>query len=279
MKFLEHVLASLLTFALSTAILGFILGSTLGNAKFLETAATKADLYTQLAATIPDVAASGSETPADTKTALHSVLTATFLQQQTEMLLPQLVDHYGKGGPAPQIDLSDLVTRLQAAGYPMTPDMAASLGSPQTVTAGPADARLTNLASLAARYGWVAPAASLALILLIVAVMRERRWSTLIRAAAWAAVTLAVSGGLLLLVPSLATSGLGGSALKPLLPAVTSLLRAITDALARDLFIAAGVVAAIAVALGLIHGFGRIKAKFTRAPKTPKSKTPPPTPA
>jgi hypothetical protein len=267
-KFLGHILVSLLVAALSSAIFALVLGHTLGSATFLQSAAGKTQLYDQLATTLPATIAGTTATPDQTKSALSTVLNATYIRQQTEALLPQLEKYYTAGGPIPLIDLSDLQTRLTEAGYPVPPELSATLSTPQTITAGPADNQLTTLIRQSQNLQWIAPLVALVLIALIVVLMRERRWITLLQAAAWTTVTLALSAGLLWLIPSFIASSLGASTLKPLEPAIVSFVRSIGNAMARELLWAAAGLAVAALILGIVHGFTKIKSQFVQSSKS-----------
>jgi hypothetical protein len=85
MKFIGHLLALLLSAALSITVMLWTLGYTLGSATYLEHQADQAKLYDQLHAQIPAV------DPAA-------------IQGQVHTILPQLIDHLLKGTPNPVVD-------------------------------------------------------------------------------------------------------------------------------------------------------------------------------
>ncbi len=268
MKFLEHILASLLATALALAIAGYIFSSTLGSAVFWQQAADQSRFYDNLSTALPGLMAANGDTPGDTKAALATVLTPSYLKSVIGGLIPGLVDHYAHAAPAPVINLSSLAPRLQTAGFPVSPDLAAQLASPQTVSAGASDGNIVDAVGQARRYGWIPAVVSLVLVALIAVVMRRRRWVTLLRAAIWTAVYTAATGGLLLLLPILVTSTMANSPAHLLAPAIVGYVGVIVQKIAQQFFIAAGVVALLGVVLAVVHGLDAIKARFARPAKT-----------
>ncbi|GEM_PF-2209775 len=85
MKFLGHLLALLLSTALSITVTLWTLGHTLGSATYLEHQADQVKLYDQIHAQVPAV------DPA-------------LVQTQVNAILPQFIDHLLKGAPTPVAD-------------------------------------------------------------------------------------------------------------------------------------------------------------------------------
>ena len=231
MKFLQHILASLVSLALSTVILLSVMSLTIGTATFWLDAARKSNLYQSLAQAVP-----GTTAPA--------------IQAMIEPVVPPLIDHFANGGPAPVLN----VAAVTPAGQP-APD-------PITIT-GAHDAAVITAVSALRRAWWWAVGSAVGLIAVIIVVMKDRRWATLTRAGMWCMVSTLVSGLLCMLVPNLAGFLLGSPELAAVRPALQEYCRVIGLGIGTYLLMAAGGLLAAVVVLALTGQTLKLRAKFT----------------
>jgi hypothetical protein len=173
------------------------------------------------------------------------------IQSQVNLLLPAFIEYFVGNGPAPVGDF----------------------GAGPVTLANPDPHLLTATRSLRP-VGLYLPLAAIALIVFIVAVMRERRFPLLSRAAFGAALSLALSAGLIWIGPGIALQNVAGAEFIPVRNALIPLVAAITHDIATRLGIAALILLGLAIILKVLHAAGRLKARFTRAPKAPKSVPP-----
>ncbi len=262
MKFLGHVLALLLATVLSLSISSWILEQTLWSAPYLERQADQTGLYDKLATGLP--AAFAAADP-ETAQSAQPALDPNVLKGQLENLLPQFIDHLHRSGPAPTVDLAALAA---ATGQP-APDGPAV----QRLDLGSADPKLTEAGAKLRLAGQFAPLVAIIVIVLIILVMRERRFPTLIRGFFETMVALLISAGLIWIVPLLLANALGKPTLIPIRTAITPFIESVAHAIAIEFAAAAAIMLAAGIILWAVHGGARLKAKFTPKSK-PAAKTP-----
>ena len=224
-KFFSHLLALLLSAALSITITLWTLGHTLGSATYLEHQADQTKLYDLLAAKVPDA-------------------NLAQIQTQVHTILPQFIDHLLKGAPAPVADFGSGPANL-----------------------GVSDPKILNITQHLPSAALYAALAIIVLIVLIIIVARDNRWRVLSRAAFGAATGLGLSAALFWISPSIILNSLNKPDTEPIKTVITPFLTAVFHDLATQLAIAALVILAASVALRLIHGATRLKARFTKEPK------------
>ena len=263
MKFVGHMLALLLATALSLGVSNFVLSQTIWSAPYLEKAADTTQLYDHLATGVP--AAFAAASPGETGNKLP-ILDPALIKTQITNLLPQFIDHLHNGGPVPSVDL----VALAAATGQVPPQGAATV----PVSLGSADPQVVEFNHQLRPYGDFALLGALALALLIITVMRERRLPTLARAAFETAGAMAISAGLAWFVPSLLMQALSKPEMVPIRDAVAPFLTAVGQGIALWFGIAAAAMLALGIILVAIRSAGRLKARFTKSPKPAKSPFP-----
>ncbi|MEJ0072907.1 MAG: hypothetical protein WDN27_02350 [Candidatus Saccharibacteria bacterium] len=134
LKWLSHTLSVLLFVSLSGLISLFIVSHTLLNAHYIEGQLQADQAYSKLSVAISaELAKDAGTTDPQVTAALQNIVTPTVLQQKINSTLDQLQAFYLGNGPAPQIDVSDLVAQAQAAGVPVPAN--SNLSKP--ITLGP----------------------------------------------------------------------------------------------------------------------------------------------
>lgn len=172
----------------------------------------------------------------------------TLIRDQLHTILPQFIDHLLKGSPAPVADFGS-----------------------GPVTLGVSDPRALHFTQSLPAAALDAALAVIILIVLIVIVARDHRWSTLSRAAFGAATGLGISAGLFWFSPNIILGLLTKPDTLPVKAVIAPFLTSVFHDLATQLAMAALALLATAAILWLIHGAGRLKARFTRVPKPVKT--------
>ena len=98
------------------------------------------------------------------------------------------------------------------------------------------------------------------------------------RAAFGAAISVAISAGLIWIGPGIALQNVAGAEFIPVRNALSPLVAAITHDIAAKLAIVALALIGLAVIFKVVHAAGRLKARFARAPKKSSKDLPPPSP-
>jgi len=170
------------------------------------------------------------------------------VQDQVHTLLPQYVDYLLKGSPAPVADFGS-----------------------GPVTLGISDPRVLNVTNFVPTAALYSALAIVVLIGLIIVITRDRCWSVLSRAAFGAATGLGLSAGLFWFSPNIIMGLLTKPGMLPVKTVIAPFLTSVFHDLATRLAMAALALLAAAAILWLIHGAGRLKARFTRVPKPDKA--------
>ncbi len=126
MKFAIWLLVTLLIPLALTVSAVFVLNQTLLNSRFLKNQLLKTTIYQDIADFVPEQILKGQEMKArernEAAAKLKSTLTPSYLQQQIEQIIDQAGNlAHGKSKEL-TIDLSDGISRLQAAGLPIKND-------------------------------------------------------------------------------------------------------------------------------------------------------------
>jgi hypothetical protein len=256
MKFIGHVLAFMLASALSLAVSSLIFEQTLWNATYLQRQATDTKLYASLSEELPKAFAAAD--PELAKAGLPP-LDPVFIETQLGTLLPQLIDHVHRGGPAPTVDMAAL---YQALGLPVPDDAGV-----QIVDLGPADKNIIAISQNLRTAGQFSPLAIIVFALLIIVVMRHHRFPTLARAGLETAVAMGLIAGVLWLAPNFLVQSMSSPTLAPARDAIGPFLEAVCHGIAVWFGIAALVFIGLAVALWFTHHALALKARFKSKPK------------
>lgn len=189
MKWLSRFLAFLLTIALFGAVLSLVFDRTLLSAGYLDAKFKQQDIYTRVATDLPtEIAKQGG---AEARTALpdlQKVITPELVQAKVETALKEFERYYKSGGPAPTIDLSDVVAKARAEGLQIPagkfdkPVVVAGIGQTRGAVQGFESAKLGMILGVA-----------LLTILLGVVCWRRQNFRPLARA-------LAITGGLVSII-------------------------------------------------------------------------------
>lgn len=243
MGFIRHFLALLLSASLVVSVSSWILERTLWDADYLQRQAQEANVYAGLSSVLPkSLAIANSLSPEVAPPPLDPIL----IREQVKEILPQFIDHLHNGGPAPTINVAEFAL---ATGQP-TP-----AGAPTaSLTLGSADAALTSLGQTLHTIGQFAPFVAVVLILLILAISRHRRLTTLARAAFGAAIGLALVAGLMWVMPGFVLQALTKPALVPIQEVLTPFVDLVFHDMARQLGLWA--IGLLGGAIGLWFGRG-----------------------
>jgi hypothetical protein len=123
LSWLSKLLAGILVSVLSGAIVLLVLDHTVLSSHYLQGQLTQVNAYTKLSGAISTELAKNTETDNPQMVAtLRTIITPAVLQQKITSALDQLEAYYKGNGPAPQIDITDLVAKAQAAGVPVPQD-------------------------------------------------------------------------------------------------------------------------------------------------------------
>ncbi len=166
------------------------------------------------------------------------------IQVQVHTILPQLIGHLLKGTPNPVVDLGSGPVNI-------------GISDPKILS-------ITNFLPTAALYTALA---IVVLIGLIIVITRDRCWSVLSRAAFGAATGLGLSAAIFWISPNIILGSLTKTDTLAIKTAIAPFLTSVFHDLAIRLAMAALALLAAAAILWLIHGAGRLKARFTRTPK------------
>jgi hypothetical protein len=275
-KVIAHMLAFLAAIAVTTGIFTFVANRTIWNVEYMERSAEETKLYHGIAAALPDLVASGTENPAETKKLIASAVTPQLLEQQIETLVPQFVSHYREGGPAPTLDLTPFAAQLQTAGVAVPPDVAAQLATPKTIAAGEADATLAKAGANAKLIDWASWAAAAVLLVLIGLLAGQARFLVLSTVGYMAGILTGILGFLVLFAPGLVTAALKNSAASALEPGLLEFAKAVASGISNQLFVAAGVCGVVAIVLTILHAVLLAKSKLIKPKAKPAKVAPPP---
>jgi hypothetical protein len=240
-RLLSYFLAGFLALALIITGWAFILSRTLGNAAYLEKQADQTSFYQHLATAAPD-----------------ANIDPEVLRTNIVSFLPALIDHFVKNTPAPTVDIN---------------------GAPFPVTLGPFDDKVTSVFGFLHPVGLSAPFIAIGLILLVIAILRDRRLPTIARGTLQAAISLLISAGFLWVAPALIMSFINQPSTVMLKPALEPFLTAILHDMALQLAVIAAVLALASVIVRVVHHTGRFTSKFMRhkpKPETTSGTVPPP---
>ncbi len=124
LKWLSHLLSSLLVASLCALIISTVLSQTLMSSHYLEGQLTKADAYNRLSVALSAQVVQQSDAAANplVATAVSKILTPDVLKQKINTAIDQLSLYYQGKGPAPSVDLSEFAPQVQAAGVPLPAD-------------------------------------------------------------------------------------------------------------------------------------------------------------
>jgi hypothetical protein len=232
MRLLGHFLAFVLAVALLLTAWAWAISRTVGSPHYLDNAATKTQLYENLAKQIP-----GAD--------------AAVINDQVHNMLPEFVSYFTTGGPAPTLDLPG-VTQGPVALAPASPGFSGAAQKLRPV-------------------GTFAPFAMIGLIILILFVSGRHRWRILAQAGVTAAIGTAVSAGLLWLAPIVILEHFATPALALLKPAFTPFIEEILHGLAIQLAVAAISFLVFAVVVMLVGGILHLHARFNKPAKDPSA--------
>lgn len=186
MKFIAKLCASLLVTVITLTVSAYVLNSTLLNAQYLEAKANSTHLYSTLSAALPVTLASGN-TPdvVATQQALSKVISSTYVQSKIDPFLTQLDDYYHNKGPAPQLDLTDLVAEAQRQGIVIPAN--SPLSQPIVFKSPPVVSQAFNWAGLIL---WAGPLLGLLLLAAVVGLNQGfQRYSAITKVFIMAALT------------------------------------------------------------------------------------------
>ena len=161
------------------------------------------------------------------------------ISDQVHASLPQIIRYIVKGGPAPSVDFGSGPVQL-----------------------GPADPKLTTTVQNIGTIGTFLPVGVIVLVVLIVAITGRSRLAVLARSAFEAAVGVGISAAAIWLAPSLLINLLGRPETLLLKAPLTPFLEALFHGIATQLATAALLLLAISVILRVLHGAGRLRARF-----------------
>ena len=123
---LSKLLASLLVVVLTGAVFTMVLNQTVLNNLYIEDKLAETDSYNRLYAALNDeIAKKAGKDNAEVATItakLQGIITPDVLKTKINGALDQMHDYYRGEGPAPTIDLTDLVAQAQSAGIPIPED-------------------------------------------------------------------------------------------------------------------------------------------------------------
>ena len=267
MKWISRFLAGLLALALIATALAWVLGQTIWDQNYIVHKTEQVKLANQLAPALSKMLAANAGSTADGAVILGDALTPEYIQGRLDTLIPALERYYREGGQVPRLDLSDLKSRITAAGYVVPPELAATLERPQDIHAGQADGAIRMANQQARRLQWVAPLAAALLAGLIALLARRRRWLVLAGASLSAAIGTALLAVAAWLPVSLVQSTLANSSAALLAEPI----RTIIEAVAQDqsgllVWAAVGMVVTAAVFI-TIHLVITFRSRFRRPPE------------
>jgi hypothetical protein len=238
----------------------------------MERQASETKLYSKLAAGLPEDIASTTSNPEQTRTLLSSALDANFLETQFGSVVPQLVNHYRTGAPAPTLDLTEFDRELKQAGVVVPPDVQKQLSTPQTLGSSQADKTFQQTAQATRILDWAAPLAALVLIVLIFFIAGHARFAVLSTVGYIGALLTGFAGILVLFIPGLVPTIIGDSFAKPLAGGLLDYAKAVAGDMANQLFVGAGILLVVGIILSVIHVLLRVKHKVL--PPKPKAAKP-----
>lgn len=251
MRWIGRLLGGLLGLALFVTASAWVAGSTFLHAGYLSQVARDQGFYDAAAKVAPSLLA-GSAPTGDQGYLLKQLVTPDVISQTVKPILDRLPGYYRTGETPPTLDLSNLAKQFAPLGIPVPSGLAPYAAGPVSLRNDALDPPLIKVAGILDQAQWLAPVSAAVLIVIIAVIMRRRRWRVLSGGFAVGAVASALAGGLVTLLPGLATPTLTSSGLGLLAPAVESLGTAISrDSSMKLLWWAVGY-AGVAVALGLV---------------------------
>ncbi|HET6924546.1 MAG TPA: hypothetical protein VFH39_01815 [Candidatus Saccharimonadales bacterium] len=180
LSLLSKFLASLLVASITLVTLVVLFSQTLLSSHYIEGQLSATHSYSRLSVALSDeliqqASDQGAQVDPSLKQELQGVLSPVVMQQKLSLALEELQTYYQGKGPAPQINVSDLVARARAVGVQVPPD--SNLDQPITFAAGRG---VKGAGKTYAHVKWLllAAAAVLAGLLLLVC-WKRRRWVAL----------------------------------------------------------------------------------------------------
>lgn len=141
LSWLSKLLASLLVSILFVTTFGLVASQTILKSHYIEDQLQKNNAYGKLASSISDQIVKNADatlSKSQLSDQVKAIVTPEVVQQKLTTTLDQLQAYYTGSGPAPTLDVSDLVAKAQAAGVPAPAD--SNLTKPITI-AGTAKAK------------------------------------------------------------------------------------------------------------------------------------------
>jgi hypothetical protein len=123
LAWLSRLVAGVLVATLSGLIIALVIDHTLLNAKYLESEAKKANTYQRVSSALPaDLTKDSSGDRAQAEAAVSQLVTPQLVQAKLTQSLNEVQAYYTGNGPAPTIDLRDVVAEARAAGLDIPAD-------------------------------------------------------------------------------------------------------------------------------------------------------------
>jgi hypothetical protein len=119
-KFFKALLATLLIPIIFTTSVAYVLNATVLDMGYLKKEANKTGFYKDFSELVPtqlsQMAAQSPAEQAQIKKMVTQIITPGVVQNKLEVYFAEFENHYKHNGPAPTLDLSDLVKQASAAG-------------------------------------------------------------------------------------------------------------------------------------------------------------------
>jgi hypothetical protein len=273
MKWLLRLLMIIAAGALAATALSFTVLQTTARSEYLQSIAARTHLADELARGLPAVAEAYAPGPG-TGAAVRQVVTAGYVQNQLDQVLPALVDSLKTGAATPTLNLTGILSAIQPSGIVLPDRLQKYLNAPQPVIPAVFDAPVRGASQAASQFQIAGPVIIGIVLGLIFMLARGRRYLLLGETLLLGAVLILVAAGLIQLPPRLVSATLASSVAAPLEPAIRHYLGAIADDQSRRLIIMAGASAMIGIVFAGLHVVMHAVSRFSKAEKQEDERQP-----
>lgn len=181
MKFLIGLIASLLVSVICAASFSYALNRTLFDADYLRELATKTNLATDLASTIPrqlvgDTRGADPEVVAEVQKRIEAGIPAENIDAELTSFLKQLDTYLVSDGPSPELNLGEITKGLQSQGLEVPAELSQSVRLPQSF-----DTRLRSSVAISHKtQTYTLSAIALGLVLLLLLSVKTHSYGGLV---------------------------------------------------------------------------------------------------
>lgn len=261
MRHISRFVAFLLALLLILAVTSYIAGKTIWSPSRLQQAAQSSGASEKAASFIPEIISSNFALSDDEKFIVKTVVTP----ERIAPVINQVFTHFAVADGTPlSFDLSNYRQAISSEGLPLPPNLENLTSKPITIISSEFATSLASVKQTNDKIRLLAPILALVFAVLIIFIAKKQRFLLLAQAFIASAIGLGLIGLVSPLIPGLAASSLGTSAIAPLKDVIITLLGTLAKSAQSDFYLAGMICAGVGVVLFITHGLVVLMSKFSK---------------